>query len=103
LAEAAWITAEMDGRAAAACLYLRDGPGAMLTLLGRDYAVPYAYFQVVYQGIACALEGGARALRGGSGAYEFKERLGFERLANNHVAYAAASPGLRWLARLAAG
>ena len=103
MAAGAWISAEQAGEAVAGGLYLRDGQGAMLTLMGRDYTVPYAYFQLFYEEIACAIEDGVCVLHGGSDAYEFKERLGFEVVANNHVVYAATSPGLAWLARRATG
>jgi hypothetical protein len=73
----------------------------MLTLLGRDYRAPYAYFKLFYEGIRLAIESGARTLRGGSGAYDLKRRLGFKPQANNYVTFAAVSPALARLAQWA--
>jgi predicted N-acyltransferase len=102
MVNADWIAAEAGGRVAASGLLLRDGAAALVTLVGRDYQVPYAYFQMYYAAIERAVRAGAGGLRGGSGAYEFKQRLGFELLTNNHVRYVPANRALGALARLAA-
>ena len=102
MVDGTWISVNQHGHIRAGCLFLRDGPEAALTLLARDYSVPYAYFQLFYQGIRLAIESGAQCLRGGSGALELKRRLGFQPQDNNHVAYAATGPLLGWLGRLAA-
>lgn len=64
LAEAVWLTAEMDGRTAACGLLLADGPHAVMRLLGRDYQAQYAYFQLVYEVIRCAIEKNVEVLWG---------------------------------------
>jgi predicted N-acyltransferase len=95
--DATWLTAEMDGRLVGCGLLLGDGDSRLLTLLGLDYEVQYAYFQLIYEVIRCAIEEGVHLLRGGSGAYEIKQRLGFQLEHNNHVAFAANNRVLRWL------
>jgi hypothetical protein len=100
LVDGVWLAAETaEGRMAAGCLLLQDGSGSLLTLLGRDYVTPQAYFQIAYAGVRAAIESGARSLRAGSGAYELKRRLGFEVLDNGHLVFLT---GSRALARLGA-
>ncbi|MBI5959403.1 MAG: GNAT family N-acetyltransferase [Chloroflexi bacterium] len=86
LVPAVWLTAEIGERLVGCGLLLFDGDACCLTLLGLDYDVRYAYFQLFYAAIRAAIESGARTLYGGSGAYDLKERLGFEMLTNNHIA-----------------
>lgn len=76
--DATWLTAKLDGRLVGCGLLLQDGPHAIMRLLGRDYRIQYAYFQLVYEAIRCAIEKGVQVLWGGSGAYEMKLRLGFQ-------------------------
>ncbi len=86
---AAWITAEIGDRLVGCGLLLGDGDTYGLTLLGLDYEVRFAYFQLVYAAIRAAIEAGARHLYGGSGAYDLKRRLGFEPQHDNYLALAA--------------
>lgn len=99
-----WVAAEMRGRLAACCVLLSDGDVGVLTLLGRDYEAQYAYFQLLYAAIGCAVESRLRIVKCGSGAYDLKQRLGFEPEPNNYVMFAARNRALHWLgSRLAAG
>lgn len=84
-----WLTAKIEDRLVGCGLLLGDEGTYSLALLGIDYVVEYVYFQLVYAAIRTAIEAGARSLRGGSGAYEFKERLGFQVETNNNIAVAA--------------
>jgi len=97
--DAAWITAERAGRLVGCGLLLGDGPDHMLTLLGLDYGERFVYFQLLYAAIRHAIASGVRHLYGGSGAYEFKQRLGFQLLNNHYSVITARSSALRWLAR----
>jgi predicted N-acyltransferase len=97
-----WLTAEIGGRLAGCGLLLGDGDMRFLTLLGLDYAVEYAYFQLVYEAIRCTIEDGIQVLRGGSGAYEIKQRLGFRLEDNHHVVFASKGSLFQRLGRWAA-
>lgn len=97
--DATWLTVEAEGQLVGCGLTLGDGGIRFLALLGLDYDVRYAYFQLVYAAIRCAIEEGTRILRGGGGAYEMKQRLGFQMESNDHVTFAASNRGLRWVAR----
>lgn len=85
-ADSTWLSAEMDGRMVGCGLVIGDGTHRILTCLGLDYEVKYVYFQMAYSAIRAAIEAKAKVLRGGGGAYEFKERLGFERVSNGQIA-----------------
>jgi hypothetical protein len=61
----------------------------LVTGLGFDYSVGYAYYLLGYVNIRCAIGRGARVLRWGSLAYEVKRRLGFELESNDWVVYLA--------------
>jgi predicted N-acyltransferase len=97
-----WLTAEVGGRLAGCGLLLGDGDMRFLALLGLDYAVEYAYFQLIYEAIRGTLEDGIRVLRGGSGAYTIKQRLGFELEDNHHVVFASKGALFQRLGRWAA-
>ncbi len=105
LIDATWITAEIGDRLVGCNLLLGEGEVQTLTLLGLDYGVSaegvdgYAYFPLMYEGVRHAIDKGARLARGGSGAYEFKQRLGFQVEQNYHVAFTTRSAILRRVAR----
>lgn len=103
MVEATWLTAKIEERLVGCGLVLGDEDTRALTLLGLDYDVRYAYFQLVYGAIRCAIEDGARILRGGGGAYEMKHRLGFQLEDNNHVSFVGRGPLFRRLGLWAAG
>jgi predicted N-acyltransferase len=100
--DATWLTAEIEGRMVACGLLLGDDSARILTCLGLDYDIKYVYFQMVYSAIRCAIEAGVKVLRGGGGAYDFKERLGFEPVNNTQIAVASSNAALvRLIGRLA--
>lgn len=96
---AVWVTAEIKDRVAGCELVLGDGDTFFVTALGLDYQVPYTYFMLGYADIRWAIEAGAKCLRWGSGAYEAKQRLGFQLESNNAMLYLSQNP---WLQRLGA-
>jgi hypothetical protein len=69
-------------------LMLGDKGAWVVTGLGLDHSVKYAYFALGYADLRHAIDGGARVLRWGSETYEVKERLGFRKELNNHDVFA---------------
>lgn len=98
-----WLTAELDGRLVGCGLLIGDGSAHILTALGLDYEVKYAYFQLMYAALRRVIERGGRELRGGGGAYEFKQRLGFEPVNNTQIALASKNTALAHFVRRLAG
>ncbi len=90
--DVAWLAAYQEGRLVGCGLILDDNGVYVATLLGLDYGVEYVYFQLMYRAIAHAIEHQARALRGGSGAYAFKQHLGFTLEDNHHLIYSGRGP-----------
>ena len=103
LVDSTWITAEIDGQMVGCGLSLGDRGTRFLALLGLDYEVKYAYFQLFYAAVQDAIEQGVKVLRGGSGAYQTKRRLGFELESKNHVLFAGRGKLLNGIARWASG
>ncbi len=97
--DATWLTAEIEGRLVGCGLLLGDRDSRLVTLLGLDYDVRYAYFQLIYEAIRCAIDEEVRLLRGGSGAYEIKQRLGFQLEHNNYTAFKPNNRILGWVGR----
>jgi predicted N-acyltransferase len=92
MVDATWLAARIDGRLVASGLLLRDGDAGLLKFLGLDYEVKYAYFSLVYAALREAIESGCRTLVGGAGAYEMKQRLGFEPVDTNYIVFAGRGP-----------
>jgi predicted N-acyltransferase len=103
MVDATWLTAEIDGRMVGCGLLMGDRSARILTCLGLDYNVQYVYFQMVYAAIRCAIEANVPLLRGGGGAYEFKQRLGFETVNNTQIAVASSNAAFVNLIRRLAG
>jgi predicted N-acyltransferase len=99
LVQSHWLSAELDNQLVGCGLLLRDGDTCSLAALGLNYDVKYVYFQLVYAAIRTAIETGAKAVRGGTNAYEIKQRLGFQIETNNHVVFSAINPLLRYATR----
>lgn len=102
LVDATWITASIGERMVGCGLLLGDGDVRFLALLGLDYEVQYVYFQLVYAAVEQAIESGVRILRGGSGAYEMKLRLGFQLEDNYYAVFSGRGALLHKLGRWAA-
>jgi hypothetical protein len=104
MVDSVWLAATVNGRVVGCELMLGDRGVWLVTGLGLDYSVGYAYFLLGYADIRCAIECGARVLRWGSLAYEVKRRLGFELESNDWVVFSARGgllQGLgRWLAAM---
>ncbi|MEJ2208440.1 MAG: GNAT family N-acetyltransferase [Anaerolineae bacterium] len=102
MVDAIWLTAEVEGRMVGCELMLGDRDVWLVTGLGLDYSVDYAYFLLGYADIECAIEKRARMLRWGSLTYHVKRRLGFEMESNDWVVYSGRGALLqrlgRWLA-----
>jgi predicted N-acyltransferase len=99
LVNSLWMTATFDKRLVGCGLLLGDEDIQTMALLGLDYNVQYVYFQLVYAAIRGAIESGARALRGGTAAYEIKQRLGFDLERNNNIAFMTHNRLLQQVAR----
>lgn len=99
LIDGVWMAAEQDGRLVGCELLVGDGDTWLMTLLGLDYRLRHVYFLLGYEDIRRALEHGVRVLRGGSGAYAEKRRLGFQIEDQNHISLAALDPALHRLLR----
>lgn len=102
MVDAIWLSAEIEGKLVGCSLMIGDRGAWRWLLLGRDYAVEYAYFQLAYETVRCAIEQGGRVLWGGTGSYETKRRLGFRVTGDNYAVFAARGALLqslgRWLA-----
>jgi predicted N-acyltransferase len=102
MVDAYWLTAEKEDVLVGCGLLLGDENAVEMKLLGLDYQVKYAYFQIIYAALRLAVSRGIHALQGGSGAYEMKQRLGFQLRTNNHVVLTGRGPlfeqYFRWLA-----
>jgi predicted N-acyltransferase len=74
----AMLIARVENTVAGCGLLLHDEGTMILTVLGLDYHFKYTYFRLFYEAIRYATDNKIRLIRGGSGAYEFKQRLGFK-------------------------
>jgi hypothetical protein len=99
LVEGRWLAARQDGRLVGSGLLLSDNGSWAMKFLGLDYEVRYAYFQLIYAAIREVIEAGGKQLSGGTGAYELKERLGFQRQDNTYIGFMSRSRPLSWLGR----
>jgi predicted N-acyltransferase len=96
------ILARIRGEIVGSALIFHDQGVMTWFLLGLDYRFDDVYFCLIYETIRYAIEHGITAIRGGTGAYDFKHRLGFQDVPTG-VAYTSPSPVLRALASKMAG
>ncbi len=89
LVDSVWLGAYAGGKLVGCGLLLGDNDTWVATALGRDYDYPFVYFALGYASIQNVIERGGKHLRLGTGAYDFKKRLGCELEANDHVAFMA--------------
>jgi predicted N-acyltransferase len=101
MVDGTWVRAKMGDRLVCCCLLLGDGDTYVLTLLGRDYDVQYAYFHMFCSGIGCAIEKGARTLWGGSATYDIKRRLKFQLMSPHYDVFAASGSLFQRISRWA--
>jgi predicted N-acyltransferase len=102
MVDASWVTAKIGDQLASCGLVIGDGNIREMKLLGLDYNIRYAYFQVIYTAVRCAIEQKVQAIWGGSGAYELKHRMGFQVLDNNYIAFGSQRPIFKRLGQWAA-
>ncbi|KAF0107883.1 MAG: hypothetical protein FD146_1514 [Anaerolineaceae bacterium] len=101
MVESTFLEARIGSRLVGCGLLVYDNGAQMAAALGLAEGVPYVYFALVYESLREAFEKKVRLLRWGSGAYEVKQRLGFNREQNNSIALAGIRPLSRFIARLA--
>jgi hypothetical protein len=105
LVNGTYITAAIGERLVGCGLLLEDNGAQMTTALGLAADVPYVYFMLIYESLKIAFERHIRRLHWGSGAYDVKQRLGFQLEDNNTILYATAHPILsrigQWLGKYA--
>lgn len=92
MVDTTWLAAEIDNRLVGCGLVLGDGEHRVMKLLGLDYEVQYAYFQIFYAAVRSAIENRTKTLWGGSGAYELKRHLGFRVESKHYVVFAGRGP-----------
>ena len=87
-----WLDARQDGKLVGGGALLEDNEAQMTTALGLADNVPYVYLLLTYASLEEAFKRKSRLLRWGSGAYETKQRLGFEMELTNNAMIAFGSP-----------
>ena len=97
---AIWVTAKQNDRLVGCELILDDNGTQMVASLGMAADFPHIYFLLGYADIRHAIEKGYRFLRWGSGAFEAKQRLGFELENNNYIVLHGTSPVFQTITRL---
>lgn len=89
------LTATAAGHPVGSLLLLEDGPGQIATAFGRDQDLPYVYLGLFYEGIHTAMDHKVKVLRWGSGANEWKRRMGFKPEDNGVIAFTLIQPFTR--------
>jgi predicted N-acyltransferase len=97
-----WLEARIDQRLVGCGLIMEDQDAQLTTALGLAEDVPYVYFLLVYASLEDAFAKQVKVLRWGSGAYEVKQRLGFEMEQNNNSVIFGTNLLTRWLGKMAA-
>lgn len=97
--ESIWLGAYAGDKLVGCGLLLSDNDVWFATALGRDYDYRFVYFELGYQSIQQVIERGGKAIRWGTGNYEYKARLGFELEDNAYVSFTARNRGVDWLLR----
>ena len=102
LVNGTWLEAHINERLVGCGLIVEDQNVQMTTGLGLADNVPYVYFLLIYASLEAAFQKKVDWLRWGSGAYEVKQRLGFELEKNNNSILFGTNPLTRLLSKLAA-
>ena len=97
-----WLEAHIDEKLVGCGLIVNDSNVQMTTALGLADNIPYVYFLLIYASLESAFKKKIQWLRWGTGAYEVKQRLGFELEQNNHSVLAGTNQLTRFLSRIAA-
>lgn len=98
--EAVWLVAEKEGRMVGFDLLFGDKNSWKVFITGNDYTTDYLYFLLSEEDIRFAIEHGADVLYAGTHLYNYKERLGYERLDDGFVRFRGMNGVSRWLSRL---
>lgn len=96
-----WLEARIGHKLVGCGLILEDNHTQMTTALGLEKDAKYAYFRLVYASLEDAFERNVRWLRWGTGAYEVKERLGFQLEQDNFVIFSGINRLTNLMIRLA--
>jgi predicted N-acyltransferase len=91
------LLALMHGRVIGCMLFLEDGDGQIATAFGRESDLLYVYQGLFYEGLRMAMHHKVKHLRWGSGADEFKHKIGFLPEDNGVIAFTFSQPFLRKL------
>ena len=97
-----WLEAHINQRLVGCGLILEDQNVQLTTGLGLADNIPYVYFLLIYASLEAAFTKRVDLLRWGSGAYEVKQRLGFELEQNNNSALFGTNQLTRLLTKMAA-
>ncbi|MEO5887786.1 MAG: peptidogalycan biosysnthesis protein [Anaerolineales bacterium] len=97
-----WLEAHIEGKLVGCGLIVNDNNVQMTTALGLADNIPYVYFLLIYASLESAFTRKIKLLRWGSGAYEVKQRLGFELEQNNNSVLAGTNQLTHFLSRIAA-
>jgi hypothetical protein len=96
-----WLEATMNERLVGGGLLFYDNGAQLTTSLGLAKEIPFLYFLLLYESLDAAFENNVRVLRWGSGAYEVKQKLGFEMERNNYISLMGMSKIINLLTRMA--
>ena len=102
MVDSTWMEVHQGEELVGCVAALRDRGVQLGTALGLKRDISYAYFLLIYAVLQEAFDHHIQTLRLGSGAYEFKRRLGFSLEDNNHLRVAGTGPVSNWMMRLAA-
>jgi predicted N-acyltransferase len=97
-----WLEAHIDKTLVGCGLIVEDQNVQMTTGLGLADNIPYVYFLLIYASLEAAFTKNVDLLRWGTGAYEVKERLGFELEQNNNSVLFGTNQLTRLLSKMAA-
>ncbi len=97
-----WLEARINKRLVGCGLILEDQNVQLTTGLGLEDNIPYVYFLLIYASLEAAFTKRVERLRWGTGAYEVKQRLGFELEQNNNSILIGTNQFTRLLSKLAA-
>lgn len=102
MVDGTWLEAHIDEKLVGCGLIVNDNNVQMTTALGLADNIPYVYFLLIYASLESAFKRKIEWLRWGTGAYEVKQRLGFELEQNNHSVLTGTNQLTRFLSRIAA-
>jgi predicted N-acyltransferase len=97
-----WLEAHIDKKLVGCGLILEDQHVQLTTGLGLADNIPYVYFLLIYASLEAAFTRKVELLRWGTGAYDVKQRLGFELEQNNNSVLFGTNQLARLLTKMAA-